>query len=152
MTTTTRKPKSLPKLCWAIVGRWEQMPREEQESFERTYQETMTVARLTTGNLVAPKPECRARLEDLHDALGRELDRQRERAKVRERVAKLLGPDSWACQSFRDWLAATAAQHGKPVEQVAAWWLEYSDACAGEGGQSALMSEFERWYADKLAA
>lgn len=53
------------------------------------------------------------------------------------------------CEDFRNEIVALANDHGKTVQQVYAWWREYSDACSA-GDQSALVWEFKRWYAAKL--
>jgi hypothetical protein len=54
------------------------------------------------------------------------------------------------CEEFRNEIVELAAVHGKTVQQVYLWWREYADSVSGEGGQSALMFDFTRWYATKL--
>ncbi len=62
---------------------------------------------------------------------------------VMERFAEADG-------TFRDYVDGLAAVHGKSVEQVYRWWLEYAERC-DNCDQSPVLFEFEQWYAEKLA-
>jgi hypothetical protein len=50
---------------------------------------------------------------------------------------------------FRVWLADVGRRAHKTPEQVYALWREYAEICS-TGDQSALCSEFEEWYRDRL--
>ncbi len=52
---------------------------------------------------------------------------------------------------FQEKIRELADQHGKEVEQVYAWWQEYSNSCR-DYDQSALLGEFAEWYKDRLGA
>lgn len=51
--------------------------------------------------------------------------------------------------SFQAKLAALAEQASKATMTVFSWWIEYGTDCSN-GAQSAIFSEFIRWYATKL--
>ena len=53
--------------------------------------------------------------------------------------------------SFQQKVISLADQYGKSVQQVYAWWREYSDTCQCYD-QSAVFGEFTEWYAEKLKA
>ncbi len=82
MTTETPllSETTLRRICWLVLGRFEQLPKVEQESISRCYEATMSLVRLTTGNYCTPGKASRERLENLFHAIGRELDRQRKAA------------------------------------------------------------------------
>lgn len=67
---------TLRKLCWACLGRFEQLPKSEQEAFDRVWHRTMMVVRFTTDDLVTPTSHYRYRLEGLYLALGSALCRE----------------------------------------------------------------------------
>lgn len=69
---------TLRRICWLVLGRFEQLPKVDQDSIDRFYQTTMSLVRLTTGNYCTPRKASRERLENLFYAIGRELDRQRK--------------------------------------------------------------------------
>lgn len=50
---------------------------------------------------------------------------------------------------FQSKIKALAQRAGLGPLDVFAMWREYSDTCSAYD-QSALLSEFEQWYADKL--
>lgn len=50
---------------------------------------------------------------------------------------------------FQGRIRDIATGHGKTVEQVYGWWREYWAACDASD-QSAILSEFEQWYAGQL--
>jgi hypothetical protein len=54
-------------------------------------------------------------------------------------------------EPFKAWLSEVASEYGKPVEQVFAWWREYTRDCRNYD-QSPVQSEFLDWYRDKLSA
>lgn len=56
------------------------------------------------------------------------------------------------CESFKLGLQVIANKNNKPLSQVFLWWREYENSVSGEGGQSALLWEFERWYEARLKA
>jgi len=58
-------PTRLVSLCWTVVGRWEQIGKENQQEVSRIYSKTMMLAHLVTGGLAKPTEAARARLEDL---------------------------------------------------------------------------------------
>jgi hypothetical protein len=68
------------------------------------------------------------------------------------RDAKLLEQFNSCVDEFKDTIRMLAVNNDKTITQVYKWWREYAESVSGEGGQSALLSEFSAWYKDKLAA
>ncbi len=70
------------------------------------------------------------------------------RKKTERTLAELFAETA---PSFRAYVADLATQHGKDPLAVYAWWREYCADCRNSD-QSAILWEFEQWYAQQLAS
>ncbi len=66
-------PRNLKSLCWTILGRWEQIGKENQIEVSRVYNRTMTLVHLVTDNLAVPTKDATNRLRDLAEFLAQEF-------------------------------------------------------------------------------
>lgn len=74
------KKIGLVKLAKQIMKRFEELPKVEQESFLRAYDDAMSIAQLSARGYCRPTERSRDRLMDLQSAIEREIGRQADYA------------------------------------------------------------------------
>lgn len=52
---------------------------------------------------------------------------------------------------FQDHIRELSQRHHKSVETIYQWWREYCNDCRN-GDMSPVLSEFDQWYAERLAS